>query len=89
MVIYISLSEHSEKVPKKLKIVVDRSGTMWWNTIHCWNTDKAAKKKWKKFLTSEKLSVKITFAVKTSQTSSSFWKENVQKKELDRKMKEW
>jgi len=29
MVIYISLSEHSEKVPKKLKIVVDRSETMW------------------------------------------------------------
>lgn len=29
MVIYISLSEHSEKVLKKLKIVVDRSETMW------------------------------------------------------------
>ena len=29
MVIYTSLSEHSEKVPKKLKIVVDRLETIW------------------------------------------------------------
>ena len=50
---------------------------------------KSGKEKIKKFLTSEKLSDKIFFAVKTWQTSSSLWKENVQKKELDRKMQEW
>ena len=50
---------------------------------------KSSKEKIKKFLTSEKLSDNMLFAVKTWQTSSSLWKENVQKKELDRKIKEW